>query len=201
MMTTVQRRTKTETKIRDAFIELMQEKGFEAMTVSSIVRLADINRGTFYLHYLDKFDLKQQLIDDAIDDLAEILVDSDARSGRSAVGDVLDIFRTEAIAEALRYVKREYAFFDAISRSGNDMQMYDRFKDVLKRMLISQAKRLDLTSHTFADIPQPYAMEILVSSVSSIIWLWIRGGCKETPERICAIIERNKTMAPLDILR
>ncbi|MBW3088233.1 TetR/AcrR family transcriptional regulator [Bifidobacterium sp. 82T24] len=200
-MTTVQRRTKTETKIRDAFIELMQEKGFEAMTVSSIVRLADINRGTFYLHYLDKFDLKQQLIDDAIDDLAEILVDSDARSGRSAVGDVLDIFRTEAIAEALRYVKREYAFFDAISRSGNDMQMYDRFKDVLKRMLISQAKRLDLTSHTFADIPQPYAMEILVSSVSSIIWLWIRGGCKETPERICAIIERNKTMAPLDILR
>ncbi|PJM72923.1 TetR family transcriptional regulator [Bifidobacterium primatium] len=201
MATTAQRQTRTEAKIRGAFIELMQEKGFEAMTVSAIVRAAGINRGTFYLHYLDKFDLKQQLIDDTIDDLTEILVGDDMRDGRRSVDDVLDILRTDAIAEALRYVKREYAFFDAISRSGSDMQMYDRFKDVLKRMLISQAKRLNLTSNTYAGIPRPYAMEILVSSVASIIWLWIRGGCKETPERICAIIERNKTMAPVDILR
>jgi len=42
----------------------------------------------------------------------------------------------------LRYVKREYAFFDALSRSGNDMQMYDRVKDVLKQMLLGQAARV-----------------------------------------------------------
>ncbi|WP_269085540.1 hypothetical protein [Bifidobacterium longum] len=42
----------------------------------------------------------------------------------------------------MRYVKREYAFFDALSRSGNDMQMYDRVKDVLKQMLLGQAARV-----------------------------------------------------------
>ena len=92
----------------------------------------------------------------------------------------------------MRYVKREYAFFDALSRSGNDMQMYDRVKDVLKQMLLGQAARVG-AELSYSGIPRDYALEILVSAVSSIIWLWIRRGCKEAPEQICAIIEKNKT--------
>ncbi|WP_143724917.1 TetR-like C-terminal domain-containing protein [Bifidobacterium longum] len=100
----------------------------------------------------------------------------------------------------MRYVKREYAFFDALSRSGNDMQMYDRVKDVLKQMLLGQAARVG-AELSYSGIPRDYALEILVSAVSSIIWLWIRRGCKEVPEQICAIIEKNKTTAPVDIIR
>ena len=95
----------------------------------------------------------------------------------------------------MRYVKREYAFFDALSRSGNDMQMYD-----LKQMLLGQAARVG-AELSYGGIPRAYALEILVSAVSSIIWLWVRRGCKEAPEQICAIIEKNKTTAPVDIIR
>lgn len=193
------RNTMTEAKIKEAFTELMQSKGFDAMTVSGIVRAAGINRGTFYLHYLDKFDLRQQLIDDTIADLTRILITRPGDRERRP-GSVSDCFDPEAIAEALRYVKRDYAFFDAVSRSGNDMQMYDRVKDVLKQMLLGQASHVGAELR-YSGIPRDYALEILVSAVSSIIWLWIRRGCKETPEEICAIIEKNKTTAPIDILR
>ena len=193
------RNTATETKIRAAFTELMQTKGFDGMSISAIVRLAGINRGTFYLHYLDKFDLRQRLIDDTIADLTQILITGPDDEGRGPVSEE-DGFESESIAEALRYVKREYAFFDALSRSGNDMQMYDRVKDVLKQMLLEQAARVG-AELSYSGIPRDYALEILVSAVSSIIWLWIRRGCKETPERICAIIEKNKTTAPVDIIR
>jgi AcrR family transcriptional regulator len=37
--------------IRQAFIELMKEKELEKITVTDIVKRADINRGTFYAHY------------------------------------------------------------------------------------------------------------------------------------------------------
>ena len=193
------RNTATETKIRAAFTELMQTKGFDGMSISAIVRLAGINRGTFYLHNLDKFDLRQRLIDDTIADLTQILITGPDDEGRGPVS-VEDCFESESIAEALRYVKREYAFFDALSRSGNDMQMYDRVKDVLKQMLLEQAARVG-AELSYSGIPRDYALEILVSAVSSIIWLWIRRGCKETPEQICAIIEKNKTTAPVDIIR
>ncbi|KFI52267.1 TetR/AcrR family transcriptional regulator [Bifidobacterium biavatii] len=201
---TGKRNTQTEAKIKAAFTTLVQDKGFDAITVSDLARTAGINRGTFYMHYLDKFDLRRQLIDDAIDDLTGLLLDNADEDGRvmSRAGkSVCDAFQTRAIAAALRYVKNDYAFFDAVSNSGNDMQMYDRFKEVLKKLIMTQAKRFGATPQsTYNGIPADYAMEILVSAVSSIIWLWIRRGCQESPDEICLIIEKNKVTAPIDIL-
>ncbi|KFJ01237.1 TetR/AcrR family transcriptional regulator [Bifidobacterium stellenboschense] len=204
------RHTKTEAKIKAAFTTLVQSKGFDAMTVSDIARTAGINRGTFYMHYLDKFDLRQQLIDDTIADLTAILVDdtiadgadADTRTVSHTAGRAIcDAFRTESISAALRYVRDDYAFFNAISRSGNDMQLYDKLKKVLKQLIVTQAQRLGADPQSaYNGIPADYAMEILVSAVSSIIWLWIRRGCRETPEEICRIIEINKSTAPIDIL-
>ena len=213
--TPAKRNTKTEARIKAAFTTLMQSKGFDAMTVSDIARTAGINRGTFYMHYLDKMDLRQQLVDDAIEDLTRILV-TDAASpdrDRKAVSldgnataphrgkAICDAFQSASIADALRHIRNDYAFFSVVSRSGNDMQLYDRMKEVLKRLIVAQATRFGAEPKTdYNGIPADYAMEILVSAVSSIIWLWIRRGCKESPEEICRIIEVNKTTAPVDIL-
>ncbi|PWG60867.1 TetR/AcrR family transcriptional regulator [Bifidobacterium catulorum] len=184
----------------------MQAKGFDSMTVSDIARTAGINRGTFYMHYLDKMDLHQQLVDDAIEDLTRILVTDAASPGANATAPhrgkaICDAFQSNSIADALRYIRDDYAFFSVVSRSGNDMQLYYRMKEVLKRLIVAQATRFGAEPKTdYNGIPADYAMEILVSAVSSIIWLWIRRGCKESPEEICRIIEVNKTTAPVDIL-
>lgn len=62
------RRTRyTLSVIREAFFTLLREKGFDRLTVTDICKLADINRGTFYLHYEDKYSLLNTLIDEALD--------------------------------------------------------------------------------------------------------------------------------------
>lgn len=43
--------------LQEAMIELITEKGFEAITVGEIAERAMINRATFYRHYQDKYDL------------------------------------------------------------------------------------------------------------------------------------------------
>ncbi|EEL70861.1 hypothetical protein IGA_00005 [Bacillus cereus HuA3-9] len=48
---------RTKEAIRDALTELINEKGFDSITVKDITARANINRGTFYLHYRDKYDL------------------------------------------------------------------------------------------------------------------------------------------------
>ena len=60
------RRRYTLSVIREAFFALLAEVGFARMTVADICRRADINRGTFYLHYEDKFALLDALIDEAL---------------------------------------------------------------------------------------------------------------------------------------
>lgn len=59
--------------IIQAFIELMQEKELEKITVTDIVKRADINRGTFYAHYQDTHAVIEQIGNDIISKLIEFL--------------------------------------------------------------------------------------------------------------------------------
>ncbi|MGO4185920.1 TetR/AcrR family transcriptional regulator [Paenibacillus sp. TAF43_2] len=54
---------KTKEAIMKAFVELIAEKNFEQVTINEIAERANVNRGTVYLHYVDKFDLLNQCIE------------------------------------------------------------------------------------------------------------------------------------------
>lgn len=60
---------KTRRLIRDAFVKLVDEKGFKSITVNDISDKAMINRSTFYLHYTDKYDLLQKIVNEAIQNI------------------------------------------------------------------------------------------------------------------------------------
>ena len=60
------RRRYTLSVIQEAFFALLAEVGFAKMTVADICRRAEINRGTFYLRYKDKYALLDALIDEAL---------------------------------------------------------------------------------------------------------------------------------------
>lgn len=48
---------RTRKLLQSALLDLMQEKPFQSISVSDLTKRATLNRATFYLHYLDKFDL------------------------------------------------------------------------------------------------------------------------------------------------
>ena len=51
----------TKQAIKNAFIQQVEEVGFERVTVKNLALVAEINRGTFYLHYSDKYDVMEDL--------------------------------------------------------------------------------------------------------------------------------------------
>ncbi|MFQ7263102.1 MAG: TetR/AcrR family transcriptional regulator [Lachnospiraceae bacterium] len=51
----------TKMRIKNAFFQLLKEKDFQHITVTEICTLAEINRTTFYKHYLDTKDLLEKL--------------------------------------------------------------------------------------------------------------------------------------------
>lgn len=55
---------RTRQLLRDALIELIPEKGFDALTVQDITDRATLNRATFYLHYREKIDLLMDVFDE-----------------------------------------------------------------------------------------------------------------------------------------
>ena len=68
---------KTRQSIMNTFIDLLAEKGFEKITINDIAERANINRGTVYLHYVDKFDLLDKCIETYVEQLLHHCANSD----------------------------------------------------------------------------------------------------------------------------
>lgn len=57
---------RTQAMIQQAFISLVNQSGFQKVTVTQIAQAAMINRQTFYTHYVDKYQLADDMIADFI---------------------------------------------------------------------------------------------------------------------------------------
>src|SRR5262245_35873900 len=48
---------RTQQLLRQAFLDIVVEKGFGATSIQDITERANVNRGTFYTHFADKYEL------------------------------------------------------------------------------------------------------------------------------------------------
>jgi AcrR family transcriptional regulator len=57
---------RTRKLLREALIELIGERGFDRITVGELTERALVSRAAFYRNYRDKYDLAEQIFDEAL---------------------------------------------------------------------------------------------------------------------------------------
>ena len=60
---------RTQKLLREALIELIEEQGFDALTVGELTSRAMVSRAAFYRNYQDKYDLVEQIFEEAMSSL------------------------------------------------------------------------------------------------------------------------------------
>ena len=65
----VKKRRETEKRIETSLLQLMKEQTFETISIRQLIDLAEVNRSTFYRHYLDKYDLLEKIENRLLDEL------------------------------------------------------------------------------------------------------------------------------------
>src|SRR6185437_11252588 len=70
---------RTRTLLRQALVELIEDRGFDRVTVGDLAARAMISRAAFYRNYRDKYDLVEQVFDEAMAEMTAAGGD-DARS-------------------------------------------------------------------------------------------------------------------------
>lgn len=63
---------RSKTMIKEAMLELMVEKPFDKITITDIVKKADINRGTFYAHYDNTAEVLKSISASVMDEIAAV---------------------------------------------------------------------------------------------------------------------------------
>ncbi len=65
---------KTKRAINAALVDLLQKKSIDKISVAELARNAEINKGTFYLHYTDIYDLYQNALNEHLVKIVDELV-------------------------------------------------------------------------------------------------------------------------------
>ena len=165
------RQTATKQHIREALIQLLLEEKFETISVSKLCQRAGINRGTFYLHYLDKYDLIETLKEEIIAQL---------RKNFEETTNTRDL-----LIANLSYLQQNHDLIYAVSQS-HYLNFRETIREFMLSILTNEQHRLQ-TEHFLKEnftISEKYALEVFLSSVEGIISLWISSGVKETPEEM-----------------
>ena len=87
------RNRRTKKLLRQALTRLMLQKDFQSITVTDVVREADINRGTFYAHYRDVYDLRDKIEAEMIADFRGMIATirpSETATLRPVLGRLMD---------------------------------------------------------------------------------------------------------------
>ena len=81
---------KTKRALRDNLAELLIEKDLSKITVREITDRADVNRVTFYKHYLDVYDLYEQIEKEILVDLGLIVLEYGEYSSTEVFRHIVD---------------------------------------------------------------------------------------------------------------
>ncbi|MDB3084071.1 TetR family transcriptional regulator [Clostridioides difficile] len=195
--TSSDRRTiRTKKMIRSALAELIDEKGFNNVSVTDLTQRADINRGTFYLHYVDKFDLLEKIEDEIIQEIEEETKHLDS----------VNMMNIDASNEPLPFMVKIFEYFrdnsviiKSILGPKGDPTFERKIKSFIETNLFEKQKLKNFNIDE-AVISEEYFIQYILSADLGVIQHWLEKDMKESPEEMALILARMSLLGPLRAL-
>lgn len=180
--------------LRQALIELMEERGLEAITVNDLCARAGLTRGTFYNHYADKEALLAAFEDEVLSDLDEF----ERRMGDLGMANVLyHITRKKPLpylVELFDYLRSQGDFLHAALGPGGDVRFGPRLRDSLCTQIVESILHEQYRDNPTAFVG--YYVAFFASAYLGVITRWIETGMLETSEEMALISQRLLFIKP-----
>lgn len=192
---------KTKKLIKTALSELIQEKGFDHVSITDLTQRANINRGTFYLHYQDKYDLLEKFENEVLDD-----INTNAENFIKSIKDIDFLgedFSNEIkpfINKVFTYIKENYIIMKVILGPKSDMRFQNKIKKALNILLTEKGwDNYFYSQNTF--VSKNYFISYLVSAHIGVIRQWIDSGMNESAENMAEMISKMFFLGPFNSIK
>lgn len=162
----------TKMAIRDSFIALLEQKPIEKISVTEICKGADINRGTFYSHYSDPFELRNALANELVEAIEQRMKEL----GVTSLTSLQSFYLLKEHRELLKIFAGPNGDHEAIIRiisKQADEYLYDSFNRIAK-----------LPEQEIA-----YLRAMLVSSIAITIKHWFDTDFEAEPAVVSSLLE------------
>lgn len=155
---------------------LMGGKQISKITVREICERANINRSTFYAHYIDVYDLFEKVEMQMAEMCSERMMDSASGGFRGM---------TEGMFTFVAEYKEFYQIY---------FSELNRVSHIIEMMIAPFKNRIEDMKNSVMENGIPgeveYHFAFFTAGVTSMLAQWLAGNCKETPQQLFDILAR-----------
>ena len=185
---------KTRRQLRECLITLLKEKKVQDITVRELTDMADLNRGTFYLHYKDVFDLLEKTEAELQEDFNQLVCKHDA----------VDLKQRPSVIfnEIYSLVYDNADLIEILLGENGDLNFVNRLKQLIREKCLKDWMELfrpgagggrqtsRSSQNTLLDDSAFEAYySFTVTGCIGLVQYWLQTGLKETPEQMAKLTE------------
>ena len=173
----------TKRMMKEALIDLMDQKPLEKITVTEICKSADVNRSTFYAYYEDISALMLEIEDEVLEHVT-IYADN--------FNDYSDKRMLEVFEEFFDYVRENSKVFRVLIIQ-HDNRSFNR------RMLDTIMEKYKMSLEYNNELPARYTYIYSISGVIGIMGEWIESGFAISSKKLAKMVLQMCVKATRDV--
>lgn len=174
---------RTKKMIINAFIRLVEKKGFEQVTIQDIADEAMINRTTFYAHFKDKYELYEKLFDSAIETFTSILSTEELLSGNRIELKKIEILMTNIYVN----IQKNRGFYLTIMDGAAIEILRQKLAAILEEQYAHIFQRLKITENDI-EVPIDFIIEYMTSIFIGTLHWWLTSDSSMTPNQLAKLV-------------
>ncbi|MBQ1815327.1 MAG: TetR family transcriptional regulator C-terminal domain-containing protein [Ruminococcus sp.] len=171
---------RTKRLLKQGVTKLILQKSIKKISVRELTDLVEINRGTFYLHYKDIYDLVEQIENELCEEFDEVLVKSLAESN----GDELKVFR-----DFCYFLDENRDICYALLSDNGDINFLLKMRAIISRRCFSNVPKDYIKSYGKNDYI--YIISYFESGTVGILRYWLsdESDSRKSSEEIALILK------------
>lgn len=176
----------TAVKMDKAFLEQLEKKDFEFITVKEICEKAGVNRSTFYLHYETIGDLLDESVQYIFDKFTDAYPDDSEKfihSIKNADLKELYLITPKYLKPYLLFISDNKRLFATALLKADSLRLEQSYDKLFTHVLSPILDRFNVPENR-----RKYMLAFYVRGIIAVIDEWIKGDCFENIDFIVNII-------------
>ena len=188
---------KSKRAIKQAFIQLLKENNLDRITIQQISDLADVNRGTFYLNYEDKYALLDEMENEQIEKIKGFVDIRKMDLSTKTSDRFIEDFANKIIKNVITHIEHNIEFYQVILNLERKSQIEEQLADIVR----SNIKHLIGDKDNVFGIPENYYLSYVVGSMMSMIKYWVSDENRVSVEELVNYVSTIASTGPLSIMK
>jgi AcrR family transcriptional regulator len=173
------RRLQTRKLLVQTTLQLILEKGYEAISIQDITDRADLGRGTFYIHFKDKEELVWSAFQELFQGLEQEAHQSlDRSTPQVEYYGLLNIFR---------HAEKNRELYQVMFGRRGSAVLTARLQDFLVGVFLFDIRNTPQPPEINFNIPEEVEAQILTGVISRLLFWWLETGHSYTAEQMAAM--------------